>query len=45
MYVPDSDRVTGGYNRVAIIEAEDEKSALLQATTKYHAKAIVKKIK
>ena len=45
VYVPDSDKIAGGWNKVATIEAEDEKDALRQAIAKYHPKAMVKKVK
>lgn len=45
VYVPDSETIAGGWNRVGYVEAVDEKEALAQASKKWGMKVMVRKVK
>jgi hypothetical protein len=45
VYVPDSPTIAGGWTRVDIIEAEDEKQAVAMAKKKHGDKVMVRKVK
>jgi len=45
VFVPDSPTIAGGWNRVDIIEAEDEKQALAKAKKKHGDTVMVRKVK
>jgi hypothetical protein len=45
VFVPDSPTIVGGWNRVDIIEAENEQQALAMAKKKHGDKVMVRKVK
>lgn len=45
VYIPDSPTIAGGWDKVGIVEAENEQEAIAKAKQKYGLKVMVRKIK